>query len=149
MIKVVLDKKAKTMSAAQDSIGVVVLEPNKQLLDKLCKSAERVWGPNEVLPRQTGKELALAAENLNVGIVLVRASFQRSSPLVQGTLLNLYAAGTQILIVQDTPFRVSESSWASFAGIHFLSDKSSDEQLTDLLTMCLVRHCMPQLNKLI
>ncbi|MCR2747679.1 hypothetical protein [Limnobacter parvus] len=137
------------MSAAQDSIGVVVLEPNKQLLDRLCKSAERVWGQHEVLPRQTGKELALAAENLSVGLVLVRASFQRSSVLVQNTLVDMYAAGTQILIVQDTAFRVSESSWMSFAGIHFLSDNSTDEQLIDLLTMTLVRHCMPQLNKLI
>lgn len=137
------------MSAAQDSIGVVVLEPNKQLLDRLCKFAERVWGHHEVLPRQTGKELALAAENLNVGVVVVRASFQRSSALVQRTLLDMYAAGSQILIIQDTPFRLSESSWTSFAGIHFLSDNSTDEQLIDLMTMSLVRHCMPQLNKLI
>jgi len=137
------------MSSAQDSIGVVVLEPNRQLLDKLCSSAERVWGLQEVLPRQTGKELALAAENLNVGLVIVRASFQRSSPLIQSTLLDMYAAGTQILIIQDTPFRVAESAWASVAGIHFLSDKSNDDQLSDLLTMTLVRHCMPQLNKLI
>lgn len=137
------------MSSAQDSIGVVVLEPNRQLLDKLCSSAERVWGQQEVLPRQTGKELALAAENLNVGVVIVRASFQRSSHLIQSTLLDMYAAGTQILIIQDTPFRVAESAWASVAGIHFLSDKSNDDQLNDLLTMTLVRHCMPQLNKLI
>ena len=137
------------MSSAQDSIGVVVLEPNRQLLDKLCSSAERVWGLQEVLPRQTGKELALVAENLNVGLVIVRASFQRSSPLIQSTLLDMYAAGTQILIIQDTPFRVAESAWASVAGIHFLSDKSNDDQLSDLLTMTLVRHCMPQLNKLI
>lgn len=137
------------MSSAQDSIGVVVLEPNRQLLDKLCSSAERVWGQQEVLPRQTGKELALAAENLNVGVVVVRASFQRSSPLIQATLLDLYASGTQILIIQDTPFHVAESAWASVAGIHFLSDKSTDDQLNDLLTMTLVRHCMPQLNKLI
>jgi hypothetical protein len=137
------------MSSAQDSIGVVVLEPNRQLLDKLCSSAERVWGQHEVLPRQTGKELALASENLNVGLVIVRASFQRSSPLIQSTLLDMYAAGTQILIIQDTPFRVAESAWASVAGIHFLSDKSNDDQLSDLLTMTLVRHCMPQLNKLI
>jgi hypothetical protein len=137
------------MSTAQDSIGVVVLEPNKQLLDKICASAQKVWGQYEVLPRQTGKELALAAENLNVGVVVVRASFQRSSALVQSTLLDLYAAGTQMIVVQDTPFRVSENTWASVAGLHFLSDKATDEQLSDLLTMTLVRHCMPQFNKLI
>lgn len=137
------------MEAAQDSIGVLVLEPNKQLLDKLCVCAQRVWGKYEVLPRQTGKELSLAAQNLNVGVVIVRASFQRSSALIQNTLLDMYAAGTQILIVQDTPFRVSDSAWASVAGIHFLSDRANDDQLHDLLTMSLVRHCMPQLNKLI
>lgn len=136
------------MSAAQDSIGVIVLEPNKQLLDKLCSSAQRVWGDQEVLPRQTGKELALAAENLGVGIVLVRASFQRSSALVQSTLLDMYAAGTQVLIIQDTPFKVAGSAWASMAGLHFLSDDATDEQLNDLLVLTLVRHCMPQLNKL-
>lgn len=137
------------MEAAQDSIGVVVLEPNKQLLDKLCICAQRVWGAQEVLPRQTGKELALAAKNLTAGLVIVRASFQRSSALIQNTLIDMYAAGAQILIVQDTPFRVSESAWATVAGIHFLSDKANDDQLHDLLTMSLVRHCMPQLNKLI
>ncbi|MDP3188189.1 MAG: hypothetical protein RLO04_08300 [Limnobacter sp.] len=137
------------MDSAQDSIGVVVLEPNKQLLDKLCACAQRVWGKYEVLPRQTGKELALAAQNLTAGLVIVRASFQRSSTLIQSTLLDMYAAGAQILIVQDTPFRVSESSWATVAGIHFLPDRANDEQLHDLLTMTLVRHCMPQLNKLI
>lgn len=137
------------MEAAQDSIGVVVLEPNKQLLDKLCACAQRVWGKYEVLPRQTGKELALAAKNLTAGLVVVRASFQRSSALIQTTLLDMYAAGAQILIVQDTPFRVSESAWASVAGIHFLSDRANDEQLHDLLTISLVRHCMPQLNRLI
>lgn len=136
------------MSAAQDSIGVIVLEPNKQLLDKLCSSAQRVWGDQEVLPRQTGKELALATENLGVGIVLVRASFQRSSALVQSTLLDMYAAGTQVLIIQDTPFKVAGSAWASMAGLHFLSDDATDEQLNDLLVLTLVRHCMPQLNKL-
>ena len=136
------------MSTAQDSIGVVVLEPNRQLSNKLCVSAQRVWGAQEVLPRQTGKELALAAENLNVGIVLVRASFQRSSPLVQSTLMDMYAAGTQILIIQDTPFKVAHSTWASMAGIHFLSDNATDSQLNDLLVMTLVRHCMPQFNKL-
>ena len=149
MSKVVLDKKANKMSTAQDSIGVVVLEPNKQLLDKICVFAQKVWGQHEVLPRQTGKELALAAENLGVGVVVVRASFQRSSALIQNTLLDMYAAGTQILIIQDTPFRVSEATWASFAGLHFLSDKATDDQLNDLLTMTLVRHCMPQFNKLI
>lgn len=137
------------MSAAQDSIGVVVLEPNKQLLDKICGFSQKVWGQHEVLPRQTGKELVLAAENLAVGLVVVRASFQRSSALIQSTLLNMYAAGTQVLIIQDTPFRVSETSWASFAGLHFLSDKATDEQLSDLLTMSLIRHCVPQFNKLI
>ncbi|MBU0783321.1 MAG: hypothetical protein KJ798_09205 [Gammaproteobacteria bacterium] len=137
------------MDSAQDSIGVVVLEPNKQLLDKLCACAQRVWGKYEVLPRQTGKELALAAQNLTAGLVIVRASFQRSSTLIQSTLLDMYAAGAQILIVQDTPFRVSESSWVTVAGIHFLPDRANDEQLHDLLTMTLVRHCMPQLNKLI
>lgn len=137
------------MSVAQDSIGVVVLEPNKQLLDKLCACAERVWGQCEVLPRQTGKELALAAKNLSVGLVIVRASLQRSSALIQSTLLDMYAAGTQVMIVQDTPFRVSENSWASIAGLHFLSDKARDDQLNDLLTMSLVRHCTPQFNKLI
>lgn len=136
------------MEAAQDSIGVVVLEPNKQLLDKLCICAQRVWGKYEVLPRQTGKELALAAKNLTAGLVIVRASFQRSSALIQSTLLDMYAAGAQILIVQDTPFRVSESAWATVAGIHFLSDRANDDQLHDLLTMALVRHCMPQLNNL-
>ena len=149
MLEVVLDKKGEQMAAAQDSIGVLVLEPNKQLLDKLCASSERVWGQYEVLPRQTGKELALAAENLNVGLVVVRSSFQRSSALVQTTLLDMYAAGTQILIIQDTPFRVSESALATVAGIHFLSDRATDDQLHDVLTMSLVRHCLPQLNKLI
>lgn len=142
-------QKGRQMDSAQDSIGVVVLEPNKQLLDKLCACAQRVWGKYEVLPRQTGKELALAAQNLTAGLVIVRASFQRSSTLIQSTLLDMYAAGAQILIVQDTPFRVSESSWATVAGIHFLPDRANDEQLHDLLTMTLVRHCMPQLNKLI
>jgi len=115
------------MSTAQDSIGVVVLEPNKQLLDRICASAHKVWGQNEVLPRQTGRELALAAKNLNVGLVVVRASFQRSSQLVQSTLLDMYGAGTQMIILQDTPFRVSESTWATVAGLHFLSDKANDE----------------------
>jgi hypothetical protein len=137
------------MESPQDSIGVVVLEPNKQLLDKLCIYAQRVWGNHEVLPRQTGKELALAAQNLNVGLVVVRASFQRSSNLIQHTLLNMYAAGAQILIIQDTPFRVSESAWATVAGLHFLSDKANDDQLTNVLTLALLRHCMPQFNKLI
>lgn len=137
------------MAAAQDTIGVVVLEPNKQLLDKLCKSAESVWGNYEVLPRQTGKELALAALNLCIGIVVVRASFQRSSGLIQATLMDLYAAGTQILIIQDTPFRVSDTAWATVAGIHFLSDRATDDQLHDLLALALVRYCMPQSNKLI
>lgn len=137
------------MSSAQDSIGVVVLEPNKQLLDKICAVAQKVWGQHEVLPRQTGKEMALAADNLSVGVVVVRASFQRSSALIQQTLLNMYAVGTQILIIQDTPFRVSDTSWTSIAGLHFLSDKANDEQLNDLLVMALVRHCVPQVNKLI
>jgi hypothetical protein len=137
------------MAATQDSIGVVVLEPNRQLLDRLCLSAEAVWGKTEVLPRQTGKELALAARNIQVGIVVVRASFQRSSPLIQETLLDMYAAGTQVLIIQDTAFRVSEHGHSSMAGIHFLSDKASDQHLNNLLASALVRHCTPQLNKLI
>ncbi len=137
------------MESPQDSIGVVVLEPNKQLLDKLCAHAQRVWGEHEVLPRQTGRELLVAAQNLNVGLVVVRASFQRSSALIQTTLLDLYARGAQIVVVQDTPFRVSESAWASVAGLHFLSDKANDDQLADVLTLALIRHCMPQLNKLV
>ncbi len=137
------------MAAALDSIGVVVLEPNKQLLDRLCGFAKTIWGEQEVLPRQTGKELALAAENLNIGVVVVRASFQRSSPLVQSTLMDMYAAGTQFIVLQDTPFRVSESAWSSLAGIHFLSDRATDDQLQDLLTLTLIRSCVPDFNKLV
>ncbi|HEX4856869.1 MAG TPA: hypothetical protein VFV28_08650 [Limnobacter sp.] len=137
------------MAAAQDSIGVVVLEPNRQLLEKLCASAELVWGEYEVLPRQTGRELALAAANIQVGIVVVRSSFQRSSELIQQTLLDMYAAGTQILIIQDTAFHVSEAAYSSMAGIHFLSDKASDQHLHSLLVNALVRHCTPLLNRLI
>lgn len=136
------------MAAAQDSIGVVVLEPNKQLLDKICSCAKHVWGQYEVLPRQTGSQLALAAEHLNVGVVILRSSVQRSSTLVQNTIFDMYAAGTQVLIIQDTLLRFSDSSWASMAGIHFLSDKATDDQLSDLLTIALVRHLMPQLNRL-
>lgn len=149
MLKVVLDKKGEQMAAAQDSIGVVVLEPNKQLLDKLCASAQQVWGTYEVLPRQTGKEIALAARNIQVGVVIVRASYQRSSPLIQETLLNMYASGTQLLIIQDTAFKLSSQGCSAVAGIHFLSDKASDQQLSEVLTSMLVRHCTPQLNKLI
>jgi hypothetical protein len=137
------------MAASQDSIGVVVLEPNKQLLDRLCRFAQVIWGEQEVLPRQTGKELALAAENLNIGVVVVRASFQRSSPLVQSTLMDMYAEGTQFIVLQDTPFRVSDSAWTSMAGIHFLSDRATDDQLQDLLTLTLIRHCVPDFNKLV
>lgn len=137
------------MAASQDSIGVIVLEPNRQLLNKLCASAQKVWGQYEVLPRQTGKELALAADNLSVGVVVVRASFQRSSQLIQSTLLDMYAEGTQILVIQDTPFRMSEKTYATMAGLHFLPDTATDEQLTDVLALALVRYCTPTLYKLI
>ncbi|HEX4918177.1 MAG TPA: hypothetical protein VFV43_09795 [Limnobacter sp.] len=137
------------MSTAQDSIGVVVLEPNAQLLHKLCSAAQKVWGKYEVLPRQTGKELKLAADNLQVGLLVVRASIQRSSAVIQHVLADLYAEGTQVLVIQDTPFKLSESGSTSLAGLHFLSDRASDQQFADVLALALVRHCMPGLNKLV
>lgn len=137
------------MASANDSIGVVVLEPNNQLLLKLCNFAARVWGLHEVLPRQTAKELENAASNLAVGLVIVRASFQRSSPLVQSTLLDMYAAGTQIIVIQDTAFKLVEDGCTSMAGLHFLSDQAGDEALSALLTLALIHHCAPRVNRLV
>lgn len=136
------------MSSAQDFIGVVVLEPNKTLLDKLCVVAKRVWGDYEVLPRQTGRELKVAAENLHVGVVIVRSSFQRSSDLVQRHLLDLYAEGTQIVVIQDGASRISENNAVSMGGVHFLSDTAGDEALANVLTLALVKHCLPRNSKL-
>lgn len=137
------------MTTANDSIGVVVLEPNAQLLQKLCAGAQKVWGKYEVLPRQTGKELQLAADNLQIGLLVVRASIQRSSALIQNIIADLYADGTQLLIIQDTPFKLSATGNTSIAGMHFLSDKAGDQQYSDILALSLVRHCMPGLNKLV
>ncbi|HEY1058583.1 MAG TPA: hypothetical protein VGE55_07625 [Limnobacter sp.] len=137
------------MAAALDSVGVVVLEPNTQLLKKLCAVAAGTWGQHEVLPRATAKELANAAKFLKIGVVVVRASYQRSSELIQNTLADLYATGTQVVIIQDTSARLDRRRWVSIAGMHFLSDDSSDEQLHDLLALCLVRHCTPNVHRLI
>lgn len=135
------------MDSASGAIGVVVLEPNKQLLDKLCGFSASVWGVHEVLPRQTARELKNAADNLKIGLVVVRASFQRSSLLIQSTLADLYASGTQIVVLQDTAFKLKEKGWATFEGLHFLSDQAGDEQLRGLLTLTLVRHCVPGLDR--
>jgi hypothetical protein len=137
------------MASMQCSIGVVVLEPNKQLLERLCLFAQSVWGKHEVLPRQTGKELKSAADRLNVGLVVVRASHQRSSASISDTLFELYLRGTQILVIQDTAAKFSERTWTSMAGIHFLSDQAGDEQLTALLGLTLVQHAVPVQNRLV
>lgn len=137
------------MASMQCSIGVVVLEPNKQLLERLCRFAQSVWGKYEVLPRQTGKELRNAADHLNVGLVVVRASHQRSCALIRAALLEMYSKGTQILVIQDTAAKFSERTWTSLAGIHFLSDQAGDEQLTALLGLTLVQHAVPIQNRLV
>lgn len=137
------------MASMQCSIGVVVLEPNKQLLERLSRFAQFVWGKHEVLPRQTAKEFKNATDNLKIGLVVVRASHQRSSELIRSVLFELYAKGTQILVIQDTSAKFSESTWASVAGIHFLSDQAGDEQLCALLGLTLVQHALPVKNRLV
>lgn len=130
------------MKTRQNAIGVVVFEPNSDLLNKLCLSVEQVWGKFEVLPRQTAKQLCTAALHIDIGLIVVRASVQRSSQLVQEVLTNLCAKGTQILVIQDTGFPVSEKSSVSFKDIHFIHNKLGDEEFVSILRLCLVRHCM-------
>jgi hypothetical protein len=137
------------MVGPQDSIGVVILEPNKQLLDKLCVFSQSVWGLNEVLPRQTGQELLLASEKLLVGVVVLRSSIQRSSALIRNTLMDLYTSGTEIIFLQDDPSINSNFSSLSIAGIHYLSSNAPDEKLKELLTGALVRFYLSQSSKLI
>lgn len=135
------------MATAHDSIGVVVFEPNAQLLSKLCSVARGIWGMQEVLPRKTGRELQNAADFLAVGLVIVRASQQRASEAISSTLADLYARGTQLLIIQDGATRFDRQKPMSLAGLHFLSDDAEDWQLEAVLTRCLVGYVMPDLNR--
>lgn len=137
------------MTAKHDSIGVVVLEPNTQFLDRLCGFSQAVWGRHEVLPRQTAKELHNAAVHLSIGVVIVRASYQQSNVLIRAVLLDLYARGTQIVVIQDTAAKLKEHTWVSLAGVHFLSDQAGDEQLNALLILTLAQHCLPSRNRFV
>ena len=135
------------MKTARDTLGVVVLESDKRLLSKFCQMAQQVWGACEVLPRQTGKELGLAALNLDVGLLIVRSSYQRFNTLIQNTITDMYADGTQIVIIQDGPSKIADKGWVSLAGLHFLSDHASDVEFSALLSLCLAKHCLPNIHK--
>jgi hypothetical protein len=136
------------MMVMQKRIGVVVLEPDRGLLGTLCSLAAHVWGADDVLPRTTPLELHNAAENLSIGLVVVRASYHRSNPLIQSALADLYAMGTQIVLIEDTRFRVAAKQWLSLAGLYFLSNQASENELKALLRFALVRHCIPNANVL-
>lgn len=131
------------MKQERNAIGVVVLEPNSDLLKKLCLSAMSVWGAHEVLPRQTGRQLRVAAVHLDVGVVVVRSSVQRSCPLVQQYLAELVARGTQLLVIQDTPYPLNTEKAVSLGKLHFFYNGLSEDEFKALLTRCLVGQYMP------
>lgn len=131
------------MKQERNSIGVVVLEPNSDLLKKLCTSAMAVWGAHEVLPRQTGRQLRVAAVHLDVGVVVVRSSVQRSCPLIQQYLADLVARGSQLLVIQDTPYPLSTLKPVTVGKLHFFYNGLNEADFKALLTRCLIGQYMP------
>lgn len=127
------------MSDSNERIGVMVLEPQAPLLQKLCDITSRIWGENEVLPRMSAKECAYANKLLDFEVVVVRATFARSSPMIESALMDLFAKGAHIIILQDTGRKLSEYGTVSMGRLHMMSDKVSDQDFMDLLTLCKIR----------
>lgn len=127
------------MSDSNERIGVMVLEPQAPLLQKLCDITSRIWGEAEVLPRMSAKECAYASNLLDFEVVVVRSTIARSSPIIVSTLMDLYAKGAHVIMLQDTGRKLSDFGTVSFARLHIMSDKASDQDLMDLLTLCKIR----------
>lgn len=127
------------MSDSNEKVGVMVLEPQAPLLQKLCDITSRIWSEQEVLPRMSAKECAYASTLLDFEVVIVRATIARSSPIIATALTDLFSKGAHIVLLQDTASKLSEHGTVSFGRLHMMSDKASDQDLMDLLTLCKIQ----------
>lgn len=131
-------KKKRIVNDTREKLGVMIVEPQIQLLGELKQLVSKIWGHTEILPRVSAKECAYASLFLDFQVVLLRASVARTHPIISQALLEQAQRGAHIILLQDSAHKLSAGSWVSLGRLHFLSDAAPDHAVLRLLTACAI-----------
>lgn len=124
------------MNKRLPKVGVLLVESDKSFIEKLSSVCLNIWKDIDILPRVNHIELENAARWVQSEVIIVRSSFLHENKLLLESLFEMYSRGSQLVCIQDTPLSFKETGWIDLGGIYYISDRSSFDELHELLLNC-------------
>lgn len=121
---------------SKPNVGVVIAEPESNLLNRLSVLCSKVWHEGEVLPRRSNVELKNAAKWLDTEVIIARLSVLQTCHTFAECVSQMMERGAQLVCIQDSATPLSPSGSVSFGDCHFVSDQTRHEVLLELLINC-------------
>ncbi|NJM33150.1 MAG: hypothetical protein HC848_10295 [Limnobacter sp.] len=120
------------MKDSQYSVSVMVYDTEPAFLEGLLATASLVWGENEVLPRESEKEVVYASRNLDFGLVVMRKSLFRRSVRVSHALADLIRRGAELVLVEDCGLAIAYKAPVKLGSLTLVCRATHQEDLFDL-----------------